>query len=402
MSGIREGFALVAAGVAAATGAAVFLASMGFARGPLEIAYVLVEAAAPIAWWLVGATIVVRAHGHRVGWLLMLAAALSGAVLAGVPVIVGSPAQLASQFAPWAVLIVSAAYGPWFVTITLASTLLFPDGKLPSPAWRWPVLIAVLMVATATVAFALYPGSIAPGLPANPIGIDLLPARALASLFVLDPIGIAGLGLIGAASLVARYARATSDVRAQLKWLVASVVPAALILPISFFEPDQTNTSVADLLWASALLLVPLSIGVAIVRYRLYDINRIISRGLSWAILSGLLIAVYAGAVLLLEGALGRVTQGETVAVAGSTLLVAALFQPLRRRIQAATDRRFNRAGYDAQRTAIEFVESLRDQVDLTSLSRDIADVVETALRPSSIGVWLRQPAPSPSRPTTP
>jgi hypothetical protein len=402
MSGIRERFALVAAGVAAATGAAVFLASTSFARGPLEIAYVLVEAAAPIAWWLVGATIVVRAHGHRVGWLLMLAAALSGAVLAGVPVIVGSPAELASPFAPWAVLIVSAAYGPWFVTIILASMLLFPDGRLPGPAWRWPVLIAVLMVATSTVAFALYPGSIARGLPANPVGIELLPAQVLASLFVLDPIGIAVLGLIGAASLVARYARATSDVRAQLKWLVASVVPAALILPISFFEPDQTNTSVADLLWASALLLVPLSIGVAIVRYRLYDINRIISRGLSWAILSGLLLAVYAGAVLLLEGALGRVTQGETVAVAGSTLLVAALFQPLRRRIQAATDRRFNRAGYDAQRTAIEFAESLRDQVDLTSLSGDIAGVVETALSPRSVGVWLRESAPSPSRPTTP
>ena len=289
-------------------------------------------------------------------------------------------------------LIVSAAYGPWFVTIILASMLLFPDGRLPGSSWRLPVMIAVLMVVTSTVAFVLYPGSITHGLPANPIGIRLLPADALAFLFVLDPLGIAILGLMGAASLVARYARATAEVRAQLKWLLASVVPAALIIPVSFFEADQKTTSLADLLSASALLLVPFSIGVAIVRYRLYDIDRLISRGVSWAIVSGLLLAVYAGAVLVLEGVLGRVTQGETIAVATSTLLAAALFQPLRRRIQAAVDRRFNRASYDAHRTAMDFAEGLRDQVDLPSLRGNIADAAERALSPSSISVWLREP----------
>jgi hypothetical protein len=398
----RERLALGAAGAAAVAAAALFLGGTSFARGPLEIGYGLVEAASPIAWWIVGATIVVRADGHRIGWLLVLAAALSAAVLAGVPVFVGDPAKLSTPFAPWAVLIVSAAYGPWFVAVILASMLLFPDGRLPGPSWRLPVLIVVLLVVTSTAAFVLHPGAIAQGLPANPIGIRLLPADALAFLFVLDPLGIAILGLMGAASLAARYARATNEVRAQLKWLLASVVPAALIIPISFFEADQTNTSMADLLSALALLLVPFSIGVAIVRYRLYDIDRLISRGVSWAILSGLLLAVYAGAVLLLEAVLGRVTQGETIAVAGSTLLAAALFQPLRRRIQAAVDRRFNRATYDAHRTALDFAEGLRDHVDLASLRGDIADAVEKALSPSSIGVWLREPASSPTRPTTP
>jgi hypothetical protein len=142
---------------------------------------------------------------------------------------------------------------------------------------------------------------------------------------------------------------------------------------------------------------VPIAIGVAVLRYRLYEIDRLISRGLSWAVLSGVLLAVYAGAVLLLQGVLGDVTQGETVAVAGSTLLAAALFQPLRRRTQAIVDHRFNRARYDAQRTATDFAERLRDQVDLVSLASDIAGVVDTALRPSKIGVWIR-----PSRPTTP
>jgi hypothetical protein len=137
------------------------------------------------------------------------------------------------------------------------------------------------------------------------------------------------------------------------------------------------------------------AIGIAILRYRLYDIDRVISRGLSWALLSGLLIVVYAGAVILLQGLLGGVTQGETVAVAGSTLLAATLFQPLRRRIQSVVDHRFNRARYDAERTAIDFAERLRDEVDLAALRSDVAGVVDTALRPSRIAVWIRRPGPT-------
>ena len=147
------------------------------------------------------------------------------------------------------------------------------------------------------------------------------------------------------------------------------------------------------------IVLVPVSVWIAVTRYRLYEIDRLISRGLSWAVLSGLLVAVYAGAVLLLQGVLGGVTQGETLAVAGSTLLAAAVFQPLRRRTQATVDHRFNRARYDAERTAIDFAERLRDQVDLASLSGDIAGVVDTALRPSRIGVWLREREPNSSPP---
>ena len=112
-------------------------------------------------------------------------------------------------------------------------------------------------------------------------------------------------------------------------------------------------------------MLPPLAIGIAVTRYRLYEIDRLISRGLSWAVLSGLLLAVYGGAILLLQTLLGGVIRGQTLAVAGSTLVAAALFQPLRRRIQAAVDHRFNRARYDAERTAIDFAERLRDEVDL-------------------------------------
>jgi hypothetical protein len=139
-----------------------------------------------------------------------------------------------------------------------------------------------------------------------------------------------------------------------------------------------------------AFLLPPIAIGIAVMRYRLYEIDRLISRGLSWAVVSGSLLAIYAAAILLLQTVLGDVIGGQTVAVAGSTLLAAALFQPLRRRVQIAVDHRFNRARYDAERTATDFADRLRDEMDLASVSGDIVGVVDTALRPATIGVWIR------------
>ena len=149
-------------------------------------------------------------------------------------------------------------------------------------------------------------------------------------------------------------------------------------------------------------MLPPFAIGIAVTRHRLYEIDRLISRGLSWAVLSGVLVAVYAGGVLLLQTLLGGVIQGQTVAVAASTLLAAALFQPLQRRVQGAVDHRFNRARYDAERTATDFADRLRDEMDLASVSGDIVGVVDTALRPTTIGVWLRKPVPNTSRLVTP
>ena len=142
-------------------------------------------------------------------------------------------------------------------------------------------------------------------------------------------------------------------------------------------------------------MLPPIAVGIAVTRYRLYEIDRLISRGLSWAVVSGLLLAVYAAAILLLQAVLGDVIGGQTLAVAGSTLLAAALFQPLRRRVQTAVDHRFNRARYDAERTTTDFADRLRDEVDLATVSGDIVGVVDTALHPSAIGVWIRRPGPT-------
>ncbi len=137
----------------------------------------------------------------------------------------------------------------------------------------------------------------------------------------------------------------------------------------------------------SPFVLMPASIAIAITRYRLYEIDRLVSRGLAWGLLTGALVAVYAVGVLVLQALLGSLTQGETLAVAASTLLAVALFQPLRRRIQSAVDRRFDRAGYDLDRVALAFAGRMRQQVDLGGLEADIARTVRGALRPGSAAV---------------
>ena len=147
---------------------------------------------------------------------------------------------------------------------------------------------------------------------------------------------------------------------------------------------------------------VPIAIGIAVLRYKLYEIDRLVSRTIGWALVTGVLVAIFAVGVLALQALLAGFTQGQTLAVAASTLTAFALFQPVRRRVQTAVDRRFDRARYDGERTAAAFADRLREQVDLVSLSGDITGTVDTALRPTSIGVWLRAPRRDVSRPAGP
>jgi hypothetical protein len=357
---------------------------MPFAVGNVPLA------ALPIVWWAVGASIVVRAGGHRVGRLLAIVGVLAGGLIGAVG-FVENPALPA---APWAILLLTATYGPLFIALILGSMVLFPDGRLPGPAWRLPLLVPVSMVIVATIALILKAGPFGTGLPDNPVGIEALPAGLLGSMYVLDPLGIALLGAVGAASLAWRFRHGNPKVRAQLKWLLASVIPTVILTPIGFLEAGSSASNLAGSLSFLGLLLVPISIGVAITRYRLYEIDRLISRGVSWAVLSGLLVAVYAGGVLVLQSALAGVTQGQTLAVAASTLLAAALFQPLRVRLQRAMDRRFDRARYDGDRVVAAFNDRLRDQIDLDALADEIGRVAWETVRPASAAVWLRPSVP--------
>ena len=373
-----------------------------FAQPGMPESYVMIVYAAiaglgavSTSYVLVGLLLSGRPGAGRIAAVLLA----GGALLAATPFGYSVGGELAyetpaSPLANALFLIGPVAFGSAFSLILPGLALVFPTGGLPSRLWRLPVALVAAALGVGTALELTRPGPIAGAAGSrNPFGIDGVPAALLDATPALLSGAVVGFTILGVAAVLTRYRHGDVTLRQQLRWFVAAVLLVAVPLPLSVI-PGQGGPFWGALACVG-LLLVPVSVGIAVTRHRLYEIDRLISRGLSWAVLSGLLVAVYAGAVLVLQSLLGGVTQGETVAVAGSTLLAAALFQPLRRRIQAAVDHRFNRARYDAERTAVDFAERLRDEVDLVSLSDGIAIVVDTALRPTTIGVWIRKPVPS-------
>jgi len=269
--------------------------------------------------------------------------------------------------------------------------LTFPDGHLPSRSWRWPTGVALGALAVATILTVLRPGTVDPWTPVgrNPFGVDAIPPWLSSLAGPLTILGVVLTSVLGIAAVVTRYRRASGLERQQLRWFVAAVLLAAVPITVAPLSAGSAGPS-WFILALFGVLLIPVSVWIAVTRYRLYDIDRLISRGVSWAVLSGLLVAIYAGAVILLQGALGGVTQSETLAVAGSTLLAAALFQPLRRRVQSAVDRRFDRARYDGERTALDFTRRLRNEVDVDHLKTALVTTAAGVVHPAGAAVWLR------------
>jgi hypothetical protein len=278
--------------------------------------------------------------------------------------------------------------------------LLFPDGRPLSPRWRpvaWTVAVAGgLAVVVAAfqpglldVAFLVEEPEVAARLT-NPLGMAL--GRVLEPLLMVLLVGEA----LGAAALALRFRRSRGIERQQLKWvayaaLLFGVEQAAVVLGrLAGLLPD------AELPWLEALdtfsfVLAFVAIAVAVLRYRLYEIDRLINRTLVYGLLTALLAGVYAGAVLVGGQVFGGVGgDPPSWAIAGATLAVAALFQPARRRIQAAVDRRFNRRRYDAARTVEAFSARLRDEVDLDTLSADLLELVDQTIQPTTAWLWLR------------
>ena len=296
----------------------------------------------------------------------------------------------------------------WCVSFTFALFALFafsfPTGRLAEGRWQRLAALALVLIWVLVIVSAFWPVlTVEPrdgnGIIEIPNPIGLLPATILGIDLPPQMAGTVLLPCIMVASIVAiagRYAGARDLERLQLRWLAAAFGLIAVAIPAGFaiwaFDPSGETAWVPA---SVAFTLPPFAIGIAVTRHRLYEIDRLISRGLSWAVLSASLLAIYAAAVFLIQTLLGGVIQGQTVAVAASTLLAAALFQPLRRRVQVAVDHRFNRARYDAERTATDFAERLRAEVDLATVSGDMVGVVDTALRPSAIGVWIRRPGPT-------
>ena len=339
----------------------VILAGTGF---PLAFAGL---ALAGVSDASVGAVLTIRRPGNVIGLVLLLAAILlpvtflgfiGGAVTEGQ----GSHDVLAGLSA----LLGSLGIVPTLIIAGPLLALLFPDGRLPGPRWRWPVGAIAAMVALGSAIVVLRPGAVGESLADNPFGLADISASepfwALGESLALAAIPAAL--LLALAAVIVRVRRARGVELAQLKWFVAANVIVAALLMLSFAD-GATEPTVFDILATWSLSLPALAVGIAILRYRLFEIDRLIARTVSWAVVTGLLVGGFAVAVVALQAVLDDFIQGQTVAVAASTLVAFALFQPLRRRVQSAVDRRFDRAHYDAQRTVAEFSDRLRDEVDL-------------------------------------
>ena len=349
-------------------------------------------------YWGVGALVVVRADGHLIGWLFAVAAAMMASVILSWSL----RFQLFSSQQPdplgvWFGLLGTLLLAPAIILILPAVALTFPTGTLPGPRWRWPVGLVAAMVAVRMLAIVIRPGPLfgdGDG-PVNPL-TPWLPAflsGALEVLRTLEAIGSLSLPLgavLGVVAIVVRFRRAQGDQRQQLKWFLAAITPAAMLIPLSISGVLQA-VPIIDLLSVATLPIIPVSVAVAILRYRLYDIDRVISRTISYGLVTALLVAVFLIVNLGLQGLLSDVTSGNSLAVAASTLLAAALFTPVRRRIQGIVDRRFDRARYDGERTASAFSVRMRDATDLPTVAQDLDLTVRRAIAPSSVGLWLRR-----------
>jgi hypothetical protein len=264
--------------------------------------------------------------------------------------------------------------------------LLFPDGHLPSRRWRPIAWLAGATLAMFVLGSAVQPGPM-PGygdVP-NPVGIEAALLQVLAPVSqVCLPVVVIG----SAASILVRFRRARGLERQQLKWLAYAVVVATVALLLT--SRQWAGWAVAEVVTLAAVGFIPVAIGIAILRYRLFDIDRLIGRTLVYGLLTALLAGVYVTGVFLVGRLLDPATGNSALAVAASTLAVAALFQPLRRRIQHLVDRRFNRSRYDAARTVEAFSGRLRDEVDLDSLSAELLAVVDQTMQPAQLSLWLR------------
>jgi hypothetical protein len=273
--------------------------------------------------------------------------------------------------------------------------LLFPTGRLPSPRWRAVAWASVASVTAGCAVLALTPGPMPqmPGKPRNPLGIENA-AATLDRMEALLNVCLALLVLLCAASVVVRFRHAGGVERQQLKWFAYGAGQLALLLGSGLVLGglwERVPQGLSDLVFSISFAMIPVAIGIAVLRYRLYDIDRLIRRTLVYGLLTALLAAVYAGLVLALGQLFGRVgTEPPSWAVAGATLAVAALFQPARGRIQQAVDRRFNWRRYDAARTIEAFSIRLRNQVDLDSLTAELLKVVEQTMEPTQASLWLR------------
>jgi hypothetical protein len=355
------------------------------ARGTLLAAFV--------AFATVGALVASRQPRNAVGWMFvaigaLVALSVSGGEYANYVFVEEPGAYPGGYLAGWLYV------WTWFPVISLIVILplVFPDGRPPGPRWQ-PALGAMIAgTALITALWWVRPGPMNdPDMgdwPDNPIGIGALegihgPAEALGTLM------LAAFLLISAASMVVRFRRSTGDEREQLKW----VTYAACVMAFAVVLSPLVGGDLGDFLFGLTIGLLPAATAVAVFKYRLYEIDRVISRTLVYAALTVILGAAYVGLVLVGQAVFSSFAGGSDLAIAVSTLVVAALFLPLRGRVQRLVDRRFYRRRYDAQRTLEAFGARLREEVDLDALAAELGAVVTETMQPAHVSVWRRSEA---------
>jgi hypothetical protein len=337
----------------------------------------------------VGALLGSRRPAHPVGWLLLglgllvvVNVIVSGYVGYGV---VARPGAL-----PAAGYLAGISNGVQVLWLACGGfvLLLTPTGSLPSPRWRWWARVAVAAPVLLVLLFAVDPQPMLPEHPTvgNPLALPV-PIGLLLAVAAVDAVIVLATLVAAAGSLVVRFRRARGTERQQLRWLAFAAALAAVALLVAVAAGVMAKDGVVLAALGTCVALLPLATGAAILRYRLYDLDRIISRTLAYGLLTVLLGGGYAGVVLGLGQFLGR---ESSLVVAAATLAVAAAFQPARRGIQAVVDRRFNRRRYDAAQTIQAFSARLRQQVDLDTLTAELLAVVEQTIQPTSVSLWLR------------
>jgi hypothetical protein len=350
----------------------------------------------------VGAVIASRVPQNPIGWIYVAAGLTPIGALAqqyavyGLVTVPGPlpGVVLAAWFGSW------ATYLGWGIAFTF-TLLLFPTGRLPSARWRPLAWLTAAGLAAVSIQYATTSGPIHSipslrGLPPidNPFAIPALSTPlAQVSRGVVGQLLYGALVVGCAAAAVFRFARSQGDERMQLKWfsmavLLVLTVPAAQGL-LERIDPELEI--IGSLLFAAAAMTVPVSVGIAILRYRLYDIDVLINRTLVYAAVTATLGAVFFGGLVVLQTLLRPLTSGSELAIAASTLVSLALFQPVRRRVQDTVDRRFNRSRHDAARTLDAFADRLRDEVNLDALHSDLLDAVDETMAPASMSLWLRE-----------
>ena len=359
---------------------------------PADALAIAVSMATFVSLLVVGAILAIRRSHNAIGWLLLvsgvcLISGTFGPEYVATSVVLGADLP-GYQIADW---LGYSFQNLGFAILAIWIPLLFPEGRLPGPRWRFVAWVAAGTMTTAFVAGLATDHPTMGRLLPNPVTLGDPAADAVSFLLDASAPVLVGCIALAVVSALVRFRKSRSVEREQLKWFLSAV--AAVVVATFTLAVTQADWAFFALL--GALALVPAAVGVAVLRYRLYEIDRLISRTIGWALVTGFLAAVFVGLIVGLQALLGSLTGGNVLAVAGSTLVVAALAQRLRSPIQAAVDRRFDRSRFDGERLLDAFSERLRDEVDLATINESVLATADAAVRPSRMEIWL------PDRPAT-